>query len=203
MGPWWFLPFIFQFYFVFPVILVVSSKYGACTLGALSGAGVLVPYLAGNAGVNVYFTIIGHMPELCLGIYLAGRERLRVPHYTVLAIILLFVLGNRYLPFWYLSHLCALILLLLTFNAVKHAILENVRLNNLFAFFGTLSMYLFFVNGFLRWPLFVWARKFDHWAYSLMLCVTFLAIATVSSCGLQLAEQTIRRWYARAGVSHG
>ena len=193
VGPWWFLPFIFQFYLVFPFILGLSKKYGGRVLLVIACAGILGSYVFRNAEVNVYFTVLGHLPELCLGIYLAGRERLRVPYLAAFAVLILFILGNMYFPFWYLSHLCALILLLLAFNGLKRAIGAHARVNRLLVFYGSLSMYLFFVNGFLRWPLFIWARELDHWAASLLLCAAFLAIATVASYALSIAEQQIRR----------
>lgn len=195
VGPWWFLPFIFQFYLVFPIILVITRKYGACTLAVLSSTGILLSVISTYLGANVYYTIIGHMPELCLGVYLASKERLHIPYYATVAIILLFILGNLYLPFWFISHFCALILLLQIFGASKHALKGNTGTNKLLAFYGALSLHLFFVHGFLRWPLLAWARNFDNWAYSLLLCITFLAISTVASYFLYLVEQKIRHWY--------
>lgn len=201
VGPWWFLSFIFQFYLVFPFLLSMARKYGEYTLAIISCAGILLSFLSRNSDVNVYFTIIGHMPELCLGIYLAGKDKLHVPYYMVFTIFLLFILGNLYFSFWLISHFCALILMLLIFNSVRHAIYKHGYVNNLLVFYGTLSMYLFFVHGFLREPMVSWAREYDNWAYSLLLSIAFLAIATISSYVLQTAELKIRQWLAQRELS--
>jgi peptidoglycan/LPS O-acetylase OafA/YrhL len=197
VGPWWFLSFIFQFYVVFPALLSMARKYGEYTLAIISCAGVLLSFLSRNSDVNIYFTIIGHMPELCLGIYLARRDKLHVPYYMVFTIFLLFILGNLYYSFWLISHFCALILMLLVFNSVRHTIRKHDHVNNLLVFYGALSMYMFFVHGFLREPMVVWAREYGYWTYSLLLCIAFLAITTISSYLLQTAELRIRQWFAQ------
>lgn len=48
--------------------------------------------------VNIYFTVLGHLPEFCLGMYIAKYDDagLHIPPALLLTAIALFVLGNLY-----------------------------------------------------------------------------------------------------------
>ena len=181
LGPWWFIPFIFQFYFIFPLLRYLYSKWGAAMLLAISIAGIALSYLNhGRIGdLNIYFTVLGHLPEFCLGIYLAGKEgeKIRISWVVILSALVLYFLGNIYESFWYVNHISFLILLLIVFNAVIGSIKKRARINKAILFIGGISMPIFLVNGFLRYPFIYWAINNNYWLLTIALCLLSLTIS--------------------------
>ncbi len=183
VGPWWFIPFIFQFYLVFPLLHQFNSRFGVNGLLALSIASVLIAILTQGkiAGVNIYFTVLGHLPVFCLGIALATRNQvsLKNPWLLLTATFIVYILGNFYQWFWHISHIAFLILLLVAFGALLKPVKKSVSIRNVLMFFGNLSMPLFLVNGFTREPFISQAMSHDHWFLTLLFCLASLATATV------------------------
>ncbi|MDF1642861.1 MAG: acyltransferase [Pseudomonadales bacterium] len=181
VGPWWFIPFIFQFYFIFPLLRYLYSKWGAPILLAISVAGIVITYLNhGRIGdLNIYFTVLGHLPEFCLGIYLAGKEgeKIKISWTIILAALVLYFLGNIYESFWYVNHISFLILLLVVFNSVIGSVKKRARINKSILFIGGISMPIFLVNGFLRYPFIYWAVNNNHWLLTIALCLLSLTIS--------------------------
>ena len=114
-GPWWFFSFIFQFYAVFRAVEPVGGAVWAAAFWLsprrTRDYDVANPYLIPH-GLNLYFTVLGHLPVLCLGIYMARADKLSVDHRVVLAAALIFVLGNWFVALWYLAPICVTLLLI-------------------------------------------------------------------------------------------
>lgn len=153
VGPWWFLPFIVQFYVVFPL------------LRRLDGRGLVVVSVASFAlawGLDalllppgfIYATPLGHLPEFCIGIWFARRGHAHVPVAVTAAALVVLLAGQLDATAWRFTHLAALLFLLGTWHLAPRAPLK---------WLGGLSMQLFLVNGFLRAPFFEWARS-SEWA---------------------------------------
>ncbi|WP_331350755.1 acyltransferase family protein [Cellvibrio sp. UBA7671] len=189
VGPWWFLSFIFQLYIIFPLLLKCTCRYGtqfliAITLLALT---VVISFNANIKGVPLFFTVIAHIPVICLGIYLAKNDSsaIKIPYLIIPVAFVAFSLGNVYLLFWYTSHLFFLILLLAAIIPLLPKIQTSFTTNKILIFMGTYSMPLFLVNAFLRKPWLDYAIAKDQWFYSLIMCLIFFTIAVCSAVILQ------------------
>ena len=183
MGPWWFIPFIFQFYLVFPLLRHLHVRFGTTGLLVVSIASVVFAMFSGGkiGELNIYFTVVGHLPEICLGIYLASNRQstMAVSNWWIVFALFIFVLGNFYETFWYFSHITVLIILLAGFTAMASRIRQLGLTKRLVLFFGEISMMLFLVNGFLREPYIGWAMFHDHWLLTIALCLVSLATSTL------------------------
>lgn len=197
MGPWWFISFIFQFYIVFPFLYKAFVQYGTKFLLWISiSSTVITMVFSGDiGGVNVYYTIIGHFPELCLAMYLAQNHSSGpdIPWYAVGAVAVVFFMGNVYEIFWYVNHLAALILLLIVLCWLLPTISRHSSTERFFLFFGSLSMPLFLVNGFLRQPFFKWAENYGTWYTTIALCMLSLFTSIVVALVLQRSEIIARQ----------
>jgi peptidoglycan/LPS O-acetylase OafA/YrhL len=200
VAPWWFISFIFQFYLVFPLLFKAYTRSGNLLLILVSLASVGVCFATGGkiADVNLYGTIIGHLPELCLGLYLAKSDEqdLRLSVFIIPFAIIIYVLGNVYEPFWYLTHFSFLVLLLAFLQYVVPALCKSQFFQTIFIFLGTISMALFLVNGFVRWRFYKWSAELDIWYISLGLCLVSLSVSILAALILYYIEKTLRSMYA-------
>jgi peptidoglycan/LPS O-acetylase OafA/YrhL len=152
VGPWWFLPFILQFYAIWPALAAFTRRFGGIGLVILSviGTGLWAEFpvtLEKFPAVRLMFTPLGHLPEISLGIACA-RLGARVGKWSALAAAAFFLLGNVYRWFWPVSLVSALVLMLYTYQQTS----GRLRASRLLLWVGGISMPLFFVNGFLRAP---------------------------------------------------
>jgi peptidoglycan/LPS O-acetylase OafA/YrhL len=213
VGPWWFIPFIFQFYFTFPFLLNLYSKWGELILLIISATSILVSIAVqgiiiipsiGIGGIKVYFTILGHLPEFCLGIYLASRDDtvIRIPTLILLVAFTIYFLGNIYEIFWYANHISFLILLLAAFSYVIPKIKGIDTIKKIFLFFGSISMPLFLVNGFLRRPFISWAKEHNDWLLTIVLCMLSLTISLLVALTLSKIERHLMSRLIQQPSSH-
>ncbi len=200
VGPWWFLSLIAQFYIIFPFLLKISKKFGPLSLLLVSITSiVLVMVCMNKVDFDIYFTVLAHIPVFCLGIYLAQAKEVTIPNYFLFIILVVFILGNRYELFFYVSHLSALILLLVAFQFSVSKMKPDSVVAQVIMFLGTISMYLFYVNGFMRYPFIEWASYYEYWLYTLYFCLLFVQVAILASCFLQQTEISIRKLIFRNG----
>lgn len=195
VGPWWFLSFIFQFYLVFPLLLFIHSKFGCRSLLYISVMTILINVLLnGHIGkVNLYFTVIGHLPEFCLGIYLAKRDKLgfEFPNLLLVSSLVVFTLGNVYESFWHVSHLTALVILLFGYQLLYIKISKLNFTYRFFMYLGVISMPLFLVNGFLRKPYSDYAIIYDQWFLTISLCLASFITSILFSHILIFIERNL------------
>ncbi|MBA6357448.1 MULTISPECIES: acyltransferase [unclassified Colwellia] len=172
VGPWWFIPFIFQFYIIFPFLLFCFTKWNTLALVMITSCSIILStLLSGKIGeLNIYYTVIGHLPEFCLGIYLASNDKIKINPLILILSLALFILGNFYEVFWYVNHISFLILLLALFSYITPLIKSNYILKNILLFLGALSMELFLVNAFLRTPFIDWAMASNSELMAIVLC---------------------------------
>ncbi|MFH1436037.1 MAG: acyltransferase [Pseudomonadota bacterium] len=195
-GPWWFYSFIFQCYAVFPLLAHVHRRLGPAGLWAAAAAGLIFiavfnPMLTGH-GVNALQMAAGHLPEFCLGIYLAGRREQKLNGAWLLVAAAIFVLGNLFRPAWHLSFLSCLVLVLAGLQVIVPMIRRRPALGAVIAYYGIISMYLFACHGFLRGPFVYIANKHTSPVITLMLGAAFLLAATAVA-QLMMAAGKIRR----------
>lgn len=186
VGPWWFLPFIVQFYIIYPVLLKSFEAWGKNCLILVSLISMLIVVLCDTLSFNFYFTVLPHIPEFCLGIYMAKMDtnKVEVSNLLMLLMMAIFLLGNVYKPFWYLTHLSALVIIIMLLQIIIRTFSGGKPFDRFFLFMGTLSMQLFLVHGFLRTPLADWALVNDNWLHVIFLCIGYLIISIIVSYGL-------------------
>ena len=193
VGPWWFLPFILQFYCMWNLLAAFSRRFGGTGLVVLSalGLGVVVAFpatLKGHSALRLMTTPIGHLPEISLGIACA-RLGFRLGPGSALAAALFFVLGNLYRWFWPLTHISALVLLLYAYQWTSGVLREN----RVLVWIGLVSMPLFFVNGFLREPFWAIGRA-GVWYVEIAAGLGFAIVSLAAAYVLSLvARQLVAR----------
>jgi peptidoglycan/LPS O-acetylase OafA/YrhL len=193
VGPWWFISLIFQFYFVFFGLLNIYQRWGNRALLFLSLTSIaFTAFNQGTIGqVGLYYTVIGHLPEFAIGIYLAKNDHKAI-NLPILAIVLasiIFILGNVYRPLWYLNHVSMLILLLVLFTRLLPKLKQKTLVSKVLVFFGSISMPLFLVNGFMREPFITWAKNIDHWGLTIILCLLSLTASVICARLLSTLEK--------------
>lgn len=178
-GPWWFVSLIIQFYILFPFLIKLKNKT-LIYLGVIIMAFVICSQTCiNNLGIEYYLygTILGHFPEILLGIIFARKGNININKYHLFSIFILFILGNVNHIFWYFSNISILILLLVGFQKLK----EKNFLTYFLKKTGEISMYMFLINGFLRDPLIGIANSYNTWWINLILFLVFLVIVMFAS----------------------
>jgi peptidoglycan/LPS O-acetylase OafA/YrhL len=190
VGPWWFLPFIVQFYCLWLALAAFCRRFGASGLVVLSAVCLgltmaLQLNLAGEWRINFLTLPTGHMPELGLGIAYA-RFGFRVGPGSALVAAVLFILGNLYASLWGLTFISALVVLLYLYQSTRGVLRERRLLVGV----GVVSMPLFFVNGFLRGPFWAAARS-GLWYVELAVGLGFALVCVAVAYALWLVERRI------------
>jgi peptidoglycan/LPS O-acetylase OafA/YrhL len=204
VGPWWFLPFIVQFYCLWQALAAFSRRFGVRGLLALSIAALLITMafqarLNQTWAINLLETPLGHMPEICLGIACA-RFGVRVGPASALAAAVIFVLGNVWAILWPLTFICALVMLLYLYRLTAglfrgRRIIESIAL---------ISMPLFFVNGFLRGPfLSLVAHYNNRWYVALLTGLVFAVFSMGVAYALLIAEGRLQSLSGGRGLRRG
>jgi peptidoglycan/LPS O-acetylase OafA/YrhL len=159
VGPWWFMPFIMQFYLIWPLVRGAVKRFGAQALIVLGfTSAVLIyginPWLVSHWNINLMFCPIGHMPEICLGVA-AARYGFFPGRLWMGLSVAIFALSNVYYGLWFLSYGSALLIMLWSYRQVRTFLRSRI-----FVYLGRRSMEIFLVNGFTRRPFIIAARRF-------------------------------------------
>ncbi len=179
-GPWWFVSLIVQFYIIFPFMLYIYKKYSTIGLINISFAALLLTaYLQPIVNIPLPGTVLTHIPELSIGIFLANQKNFTINYFTILIILIIFILSNFYYYFWFLSYSSSLILLLIFFQNML--LKSNQILTKIILFIGSISMYIFYINGFMRDPWIGFAMDYNLWYLSIFICFTFIVIVAGAS----------------------
>jgi peptidoglycan/LPS O-acetylase OafA/YrhL len=198
VGPWWFIPFIFQFYLIFPLIhqLNRQRKRGIILL-ALGVSSILISYLLRDSSINIYTTVIGHLPEFCLGLYFAHHKEVKITPLLFVAAIALFAMGNLYQIFWHFNYVTVLVLIFVGVHHFCHLIVKLPLLHRFFTFLGNYSMYIFLTNGFLREPFIDWADRYHHWFLNILFSLISFTLVIIISVALKRCEDILLRQLKR------
>lgn len=201
VGPWWYVPFAIQLYVLLPLILRGFRRFGAAFLLVLALSALLLeltlnPYLAGQ-GLNVNFTIIGHMGVICLGIWLASRPSVDIRPAWLLLALPVFVAANLNRYVWLVSDLSFTVIALALSALAFKSSLGLPWLQRCLAFYGALSLHLFLVNGFLRAPFHAVAEsRHQPWLDNAM-ALSSLLFGTACAFGFSNLDPMLRRALSR------
>jgi len=149
VGPWWFIPFIMQFYAIWFLLRWVTRRFGWRGLLAVAAAGVVVTYvlspLLAHRTINLLTTPVGRLPTICFGI-VAARYRVRISGMVAAAGIAILVLGSIYPAGFLFTPFAALLALLWGYICVRDVVLRSGILLRI----GEISMLIFLLNAIVR-----------------------------------------------------
>ncbi len=197
IGPWWFIGVILQFYLLAPLILRGVRRYGDLCLFVLMAGSLLLelvlgPVLSREFDFNINHSILGHLDVCALGIWFARRKNVHIPTPLIAGAAALFVIGNFHASLWITTGITSLLVALPLLRLLTPSINRHPGPRHVLMFIGSLSMYIFLCNGYLRRPLIEWAQQSAHWWTSIWTSVLFLTIVLVWSVLLRKPEQGIR-----------
>jgi peptidoglycan/LPS O-acetylase OafA/YrhL len=171
------MPFIMQFYLLWPLLNRFSQKYRVPGLLALavSCLGVtfcINDFLVQRWSINLLESPVGHMPEICLGIA-AARYGLRSR--GIYAAIAALVFLARYLVgrIWLLSYITALIVMLWLYTIGR----RWLKSSKVLQYLGRCSLAIFLVNGFIRVPFLSLALQYPNWSAGILFGILSAAAA--------------------------
>jgi peptidoglycan/LPS O-acetylase OafA/YrhL len=202
VGPWWFFSFIVQFYAVFPLLRRVDQRFGTRGLVAVGAGGLAVttaanPYLLPN-GLNLYLTVIGHLPVLCLGLYLARTGLQVIDRRAGLAAGVILALALGLDAAWLFAPIAVTILFLLGLPRLLGLLRRWPPALRFVSYCGAISLPLFAIHGMMRTPFTQFANQQANWLATLLIAAAFLAAALAAAQVLSTVESAGRRWLARA-----
>lgn len=201
VGPWWFIPFIFQFYLLFPLLSSLHQRYGNLALLAISAVGILAGYSADLVPFGIYYTVLPHLPVICFGIYLACNPQFELSKSLLLCCLIVFVLGNFFEVFFVFTHITAGLLFLALFVYLKNCLTQGSFIEKAVLFIGQISLQIFLVNGFCRTPMFEWALADGRWPVVYMYTLVFLLVTLLLSVTLYYVEIFLKKVFFRRPVS--
>jgi peptidoglycan/LPS O-acetylase OafA/YrhL len=198
VGPWWFYSMIFQFYLIFPGLLWIYKKHNGKGLIIISLLAYILlisinPWLK-DLDLNLMHTVFGHIPEFCFGIWLASRKEFRINILIYIFACIVLALGNYYKPFWYFSHLSALIVIIIPVQFVITRIKSVDFLNKILSFIGLISVYIFAIHGFIRWKFVELTNYSNSPLTGFIIGITFLIFSSGFAWVLYEIEKQIRSW---------
>jgi peptidoglycan/LPS O-acetylase OafA/YrhL len=206
-GPWWFYSFIFGFYLVFPPIMWLYSKLGNKALVGLVILGYAFSILMYGPmmklNLNPYMTFGGHLPELCLGIFLAEKREVKIPYWVIFIAFLLFAGGNTVEWLWPFANLGVSVLLLVLIQSLLNTGRNRSWLFKAITFTGAVSMYIFGLQGFVRYPFVNLANETGSPVLALLAGLLFLVFATGLAYMMKETESNARQWIGRPEQQRG
>ena len=199
-GPWWFFSVIVQLYAFFPLLLYILKRRGPNALLVIAlffiGFSMVIDLYFKIPGTSVYFTFIGQLPVFLLGLYFAAHSEIKISTGVLIVAVMIFSLGNVNEYAWYFSFV-AVTLILLSGAILLIPLIRKFKLLHFFLeFTGSISLFLFVVNGPLRYPFFKIAEKI-HSPFLIWFVAFIFVLFTYSiAITLRFLEQQIREFVA-------
>jgi peptidoglycan/LPS O-acetylase OafA/YrhL len=151
VGPWWFIPFIVQFYAIWPLLRKLTRKFGWPGLVVLSLVCFIVTLVANpilaHWSINLGMTPIGRMRVLCLGI-IAARYPIRIRAHLGIAAFAILILGSEHLAISHFMTLGTVVFCLWVYGMAR----TQLRRFRVLETIGNYSLAIFLVNGIVRIP---------------------------------------------------
>lgn len=156
-GPWWFFGLIFQLYIVFPALFYLIKKYDIkalllICLGSYAWTFSSLYYLPNISEISYFQNFPAHLPEFCFGMWLALNRDKKISNVFFFIALALFCLGNYFKIFFPFTFLAITTISVFTYQCLKNIPIKKTLLRQFLIFFGNISMTLFAVHGFLRYP---------------------------------------------------
>lgn len=149
VGPFWFFGLMIQLYIVFPLLLNLVKKYNILVVYAITFALIyLLYYIDLTSNFSLFGTILGHMPEVLLGIYFATNSSKKITFYTFIISLTIFILSQLSIYFFPLGFVSVTLIIVYLIEFIKKYLSQFWI--SVLIYFGEISMILFIVNGFFR-----------------------------------------------------
>lgn len=199
-GPWWFYSLIFQFYLVFPFFMWIDKKAGNAALLVLSITGLVFSTLIfkylDDRSLNSMHFFTGHLPEFCLGIFLAKHDKIKIPYWLLIAAGLLFLGGNIFRWLWPFTFVSFTLLFIIALQNIQGR--NENWLFKIFVFIGSVSIYIFACHGFLRLNFIILANQIDSILAAIPIGILYFTCSTVVAY-LMLRVEKYGRQIVRTG----
>jgi peptidoglycan/LPS O-acetylase OafA/YrhL len=194
VGPWWYMPFVMQFYCLWPLLRRFAMRFGRGGLLILSVASLVLTYAANDVlvarwAINLLQTPLGHLPECCLGIAVA-RFNYRPGPVAASVSPVVFVVSNVLSQLWLLSFISGLVMIVWSY----HVLQPVLRRSEFLVKVGGYSTALFLVNGFIRFPFLELAARAGVWYARLVYGVASVSFALTVALLLTAASTY---WFGR------
>jgi peptidoglycan/LPS O-acetylase OafA/YrhL len=197
-GPWWFFSVIVQLYAIFPLLLWLVREKGPNSILVVVflfvGISMTLDLFVKIPGTSVYFTFIGRLPVFALGLYFATQQQIKISTTILLLSLVIFSLGNVNQYFWYFSSIAITLILVKALIWAIPFIRKFVNLTSFIEFTGSISHYLFVVNGLLRFPLKILAQKYNNPFITLGLSLVFLTFVYFTALVLRSVEKQLQEF---------
>lgn len=144
IGSWWYFGLFFQLCITIPIIYILSKKINIFILYIISYIIIIYIYLR-HPTISLFATSIGHIPEIIFSIQ-AIKGKASLNKSLLLLSFGMFIASNFtnvLFPFTYLSFLYIALYL-------YKKISINISLDNFLLFIGTISPFIFILNGPIR-----------------------------------------------------
>lgn len=151
-GPFWFFGLIIQVYVLFPWIYRYATSGGRRTMAlgfAIAYAALYAGYYLGlGTSINVMGSVIGHAPEVLLGIALARYGVPKLSSLHALPLAALFIASQIWEWAYVLSFACVTLLLIWIAESIKPHLNDVTKRTLIYT--GKISMIIFIVNACVR-----------------------------------------------------
>ncbi len=194
VGPWWFYSMIVQFYLIFPLLRRLFDRYGAVALLLLSVFSYVLQLLFNKTlehqGLLILTTVIGRLPVIALGLVLAKVDYVSMRWWLFPVALLLFYFGNYSEVGWVFTRVLFVVMTLYVYLFIKQFIsFKRIIPARLIFFIGSISMYIFAVNGFLRHPFMHAVLNTDVLIFKLSIILGFVTCVVGVAFLLRIAER--------------
>ncbi|MGB0065011.1 MAG: acyltransferase [Terracidiphilus sp.] len=179
IGPWWFIPFIVQFYALWPLLRQFANRFGQRGLLVLSVLCSILVFVTrqplSHWSISLIATPIGHMPEFCLGIA-AARFRVQIHSRIILVAAAALLLGNVYGILWPFTYISALVLSLAVYVWMR----RQLRESKVWAQIGEFSALIFLLNGIVKYRFIFYAHSpQSQLLFGCISAITSIAVAAI------------------------
>jgi peptidoglycan/LPS O-acetylase OafA/YrhL len=189
IGPWWFIPFIMQFYVLWPLLRKLTQKLGWPALVVLSISCYFVAHYANPVlahwSISLAMTPIGRMRVICLGI-IAARFPIRFNAFLAIPAFAVMILGSRFQEWSHFTSLASVVLSLWLYHQLRPLLRRFRTLEQI----GNYSLAIFLINGIVRVP-FLWFARSPLSQIALG-CASAVVTLAISAFFFYLLEQISR-----------
>ncbi|MCB9250871.1 MAG: acyltransferase [Flavobacteriales bacterium] len=196
-GPYWFYSMVVQLYLLFPFLIYLDKKNKSSlwivALMAILFTLIFNEYFAAHK-LSLYYNFMGNLPVFIFGIIMASRKEIVFKPYIWLIAAILFSLGQFNVYFWYFSQLSFLILILMPVLWIYNKGFQS----NFIKFTGSISMYIFAVNGFLRKPWIGMSKSTSNIILVYLYALLFICIVYIVAILIKYLEKQILKWFLKS-----
>lgn len=149
-GPFWFFGLMVQLYVAFPFLFKILKKYKLALILATTYVLITVLYYTVDkqTNFNILPSLIGHLPEVFLGIYFAQNKLKKPSAIVFISSLVVFSLSQVYEFLFPFSFLAFTLVLLYIFENLY--IVLGSSWKKIFVSIGKISMIIFVTNGIFR-----------------------------------------------------